>query len=66
MPNFNERTLHLISGDFGPFEAGSPVQIPLWFAMHLKGKHKCSVVVGEIKIEMFMIPKFSASRMAQY
>uniref|UniRef100_A0A914LAC3 DNA replication complex GINS protein PSF2 n=1 Tax=Meloidogyne incognita TaxID=6306 RepID=A0A914LAC3_MELIC len=47
LPNFNERTIHLISGDFGPFEAGSPVTVPLWFALQLKYKHKCKIVPPE-------------------
>lgn len=48
LPNFNERTIHLISGDFGPFEAGSPVTVPLWFALQLKYKHKCKIVVAPL------------------
>jgi len=48
LPNFNERTIHLISGDFGPFEAGGPVTVPLWFALQLTYKHKCKIVVAPL------------------
>lgn len=36
IPNFNERALHLISGDFGPFEAGLSTSVPLWLALSFK------------------------------
>ncbi|KAL3098920.1 hypothetical protein niasHT_024675 [Heterodera trifolii] len=40
VPNFNDRTVHLFCGDFGPFEAGAPVTVPFWLAMLLKRRRK--------------------------
>uniref|UniRef100_A0A914BW64 DNA replication complex GINS protein PSF2 n=1 Tax=Acrobeloides nanus TaxID=290746 RepID=A0A914BW64_9BILA len=44
LPNFNERTLQLICGDVGPFEAGVPIVVPIWLAVYLKKRHKCTII----------------------
>ncbi|KAL3098922.1 hypothetical protein niasHT_024677 [Heterodera trifolii] len=44
VPNFNDRTVHLFCGDFGPFEAGAPVTVPFWLAMLLKRRRKCTII----------------------
>lgn len=43
VPNFNYGTIHLISGDIGPFKAGLPVEIPLWIAVNLKQQQICKI-----------------------
>lgn len=48
IPKFNDiRTIHLISGDVGPFRAGIPVAVPLWVAISLRQKEKCTIVAPE-------------------
>jgi GINS complex subunit 2 len=45
LPNFNEPILHLIGGDFGPFEAGIVARgVPVWLAVYLKKCHKCKIL----------------------
>jgi len=44
IPNFNFDPIHLISGSIGPFNAGLPVYVPLWIAVHLKKQQKCRIV----------------------
>lgn len=39
------RKLNLISGDFGPFQPGMPVKVPLWLAINLQKQHKCHIVI---------------------
>lgn len=41
----DEKPIHLISGDIGPFEAGVPCRIPIWTAILMKRKHNCKLVV---------------------
>lgn len=43
IPLFNNDVIHLISGDVGPFRAGLPVRIPLWFAVELKQQKRCKI-----------------------
>ncbi|KAF1771756.1 hypothetical protein GCK72_003584 [Caenorhabditis remanei] len=40
----DEKAIHLISGDIGPFEAGVPCRIPIWTAILMKRKHHCKLV----------------------
>lgn len=47
IPNFSFDTIHLISGSFGPFRAGLPVNVPLWLACHLRKQQKCRYVPPE-------------------
>lgn len=39
--NVDHPRLFFISGEFGPLEAGLPVQLPLWLALTLRKKGKC-------------------------
>uniref|UniRef100_A0A8R1DUE4 DNA replication complex GINS protein PSF2 n=1 Tax=Caenorhabditis japonica TaxID=281687 RepID=A0A8R1DUE4_CAEJA len=41
----DDKPMHLISGDIGPFEAGVPVRIPIWIALLMKRKHHCKIVM---------------------
>ena len=47
LPNFNQPSLQLICGEVGPFEAGVPVIVPVWLAVHMKKRHKCSIIPPE-------------------
>jgi GINS complex subunit 2 len=44
IPNFDLSTLHLICGDFGPFRAGMPMQVPIWVAVNLRQRSKCRIL----------------------
>ncbi|XP_060528443.1 probable DNA replication complex GINS protein PSF2 isoform X2 [Cylas formicarius] len=43
VPSFNSATIHLISGDVGPFRAGIPTTVPLWLAVNLKRQQQCKI-----------------------
>lgn len=44
IPNFSYNKIYLICGEFGPFRAGLPMNVPLWLAVMLKQKQKCRIV----------------------
>ncbi|XP_063620925.1 probable DNA replication complex GINS protein PSF2 [Cydia splendana] len=44
IPNFTYDKIYLICGEFGPFRAGLPMNVPLWLAVMLKQKQKCRMV----------------------
>uniref|UniRef100_A0A1B6CNC0 DNA replication complex GINS protein PSF2 n=1 Tax=Clastoptera arizonana TaxID=38151 RepID=A0A1B6CNC0_9HEMI len=45
IPKFTSNsTVHLISGDVGPFRAGLPVVVPIWIAINLRQRQKCRIV----------------------
>jgi hypothetical protein len=39
--------LIIAQGDFGPFEPYIPTSVPLWLAVTLKKKEKCSIEIPE-------------------
>ena len=41
VPNFTAGKLLLLQGDFGPFKAGLPVEVPLWMGINLRQRQKC-------------------------
>jgi len=43
LPNFKEKKLYFLTGDFGPFSPGLPVDVPLWLAINLKQRKKCKI-----------------------
>ncbi|XP_054785185.1 DNA replication complex GINS protein PSF2 [Prosopis cineraria] len=43
VPNLKMDALNLISGDFGPFAPQIATQVPLWLAVALKKRGKCSI-----------------------
>ena len=47
VPNFKEKKMFLLSGDFGPFSPGDPVEVPIWMAVSLKQKQKCRLHAPE-------------------
>ncbi|CAJ0946441.1 unnamed protein product, partial [Mesorhabditis belari] len=45
IPNFTSGSIQLIGGDMGPFEAGLPVEVPLWIGINLRKRMKCVLKV---------------------
>lgn len=43
LPNFQENKLFFLTGDFGPFNPGMPVNVPIWLAVTLKQRNKCKI-----------------------
>ncbi|KAH0673435.1 hypothetical protein KY284_024522 [Solanum tuberosum] len=43
VPNMRMEPLNLISGDFGPFRPQIAAQVPLWLAVALKKRGKCTI-----------------------
>ncbi|KAA8534203.1 hypothetical protein F0562_031604 [Nyssa sinensis] len=43
VPNMTMDTLNLICGDFGPFRPQIATQVPLWLAVALKKRGKCTI-----------------------
>ena len=43
----NFAKLKFISGTFGPIGAGEPANVPLWFAIELRKKGKCKIVIPD-------------------
>lgn len=41
VPLFNEPSIQLTEGQFGPFRLDNPIDVPLWLAVFLKKKGKC-------------------------
>ncbi|KAG6404447.1 hypothetical protein SASPL_136695 [Salvia splendens] len=47
VPNLRMDALNFISGDFGPFRPQIPTQAPLWLAVALKKRGKCTIRTPE-------------------
>eukprot|EP00271_Cylindrocystis_brebissonii_P023503 TRINITY_DN9782_c0_g1_i1.p1 TRINITY_DN9782_c0_g1~~TRINITY_DN9782_c0_g1_i1.p1 ORF type:complete len:179 (-),score=36.12 TRINITY_DN9782_c0_g1_i1:439-975(-) len=43
VPNFRGETFHMISGEFGPFRPQIALEVPLWLALALKSRGKCTI-----------------------
>ncbi|GBG41871.1 hypothetical protein CBR_g83733, partial [Chara braunii] len=43
VPNFRSDGMHMLCGDFGPFRPQIPVKVPLWLALSLKKRRKCTL-----------------------
>ena len=43
VPKFAHDQMYFISGTFGPFLPQTPVEVPLWLAISLKKRRKCSI-----------------------
>ncbi|XP_066933059.1 DNA replication complex GINS protein PSF2-like [Clytia hemisphaerica] len=43
LPNFQESKLFFLTGDFGPFNPGMPIDVPAWLAVTLKQQNKCKI-----------------------
>ncbi|KAM9979035.1 hypothetical protein ACTFIZ_000353 [Dictyostelium cf. discoideum] len=44
VPNFKMESLIFLSGEYGPFVPSFPIDIPLWLAISLKKKKKCTII----------------------
>lgn len=44
-PSFKKKEIQLISGTYGPFKPNKSIDVPLWFAMQLKKKMRCKIIV---------------------
>ena len=44
VPNFTSNTLYLLEGDIGPFNAGLPLEVPIWLATDLRQRQKCRIL----------------------
>mmetsp|Transcript_31425 Transcript_31425/g.43604 ORF Transcript_31425/g.43604 Transcript_31425/m.43604 type:complete len:211 (+) Transcript_31425:307-939(+) len=47
VPNFSSPIMNLIEGSFGPFRPSIQKTVPLWLAVFLKRRQRCTVVVPE-------------------
>lgn len=47
IPNFRLDTLYMIQGEFGPFRPQIPTTVPIWLAVLLKKRGKCSIQLPE-------------------
>uniref|UniRef100_A0A5S6QVF2 DNA replication complex GINS protein PSF2 n=1 Tax=Trichuris muris TaxID=70415 RepID=A0A5S6QVF2_TRIMR len=47
VPNFRADVLRMCTGNFGPFEPGVAVRVPLWLAAMLKQRRNCGIVLPE-------------------
>ncbi|KAF2075514.1 hypothetical protein CYY_003155 [Polysphondylium violaceum] len=43
IPNFKMGSLLFLSGEYGPFVPSIPIDVPLWLAISLKKKKKCTI-----------------------
>ena len=46
-PNFDHDKFYLTSGCYGPFESGDTCVVPLWLAINLRKRNKCTIVTPE-------------------
>ncbi|XP_073021665.1 DNA replication complex GINS protein PSF2 [Primulina huaijiensis] len=47
VPNMRMEPLNFISGDFGPFRPQIPTEVPLWLAVSLRKRGKCTIRTPE-------------------
>jgi GINS complex subunit 2 len=47
VPNFELESLEFLCGSVGPFRPGLPLKVPLWLAIHLKKRNKCTIQMPE-------------------
>ena len=45
--NVDHPVFHFISGDYGPLVAGLPSELPLWLAITLRRKGKCTIQIPD-------------------
>ncbi len=45
VPSIDHPTFRFISGTFGPMQSGMPCELPLWLALDLRKRNKCSIKV---------------------
>ncbi|GAA0163228.1 hypothetical protein LIER_19143 [Lithospermum erythrorhizon] len=65
VPNMRMDTLNLICGDFGPFYPQIATQVPLWLAVALKKRGKCTIRPPEWMSVEKLTPVLEAERDSQ-
>jgi GINS complex subunit 2 len=43
IPNFQAEEMEFISGNYGPFEPLTPIEVPLWLAMSFRKNKMCKI-----------------------
>jgi len=43
LPNFEAEALQFIGGPVGPFRPQRPIEVPIWLAVTLRGRKKCTI-----------------------
>ena len=46
-PNFDHAKLFFTSGTFGPFSSGELYDVPLWLAINLSKRNKCTIIIPD-------------------
>merc|ERR1711976_1033486 len=54
--------IHLISGNFGPFEPEFPIELPLWAAIMLKKQKKCRLIPPNWMKDVWFIEKIKQEK----
>ncbi|EME27576.1 uncharacterized protein Gasu_48710 [Galdieria sulphuraria] len=62
IPNIKLPVVNLIAGDFGPFEVGIPVTVPLWLAVGLKEAKRCRILPPSWLTEEKILAKVEEER----
>lgn len=62
IPNIKLPVINLITGDFGPFEVGIPVTVPLWLAISLKESKRCRILPPDWLKEENVLAKVEEER----
>ncbi|KAI3379118.1 hypothetical protein SNEBB_011463 [Seison nebaliae] len=58
IPNFTHPQLNLVANEIGPFSPNLPTKVPLWIAIYLKEKQKCTIIApGWMSIENLKLLK---------
>ena len=47
VPKFKLGVLYMVEGEYGPFVAQTPVEVPLWLAIHLKKMQRANIKTPE-------------------
>lgn len=47
LPKFSNDVFQLISGAVGPFRPSHPTEVPLWLAVMLRKRNKCTIMVPD-------------------
>jgi GINS complex subunit 2 len=62
IPSVKLPVINLITGDFGPFEVGIPVTVPLWLAVSLKETKRCRILPPSWLTEENILAKVEEER----
>ena len=62
IPKFSHAMLHFISGNYGPFQPQTPVEVPLWLAISLKKRRKCAIRPPSWMDVDYLAPKLKSEK----